>query len=282
MQFQFGSHAIHVNVPSRAILDATVTQHLRARQGFALATINLDHVVKLGCNTAFRDVYAAQDVIVADGNPIVWLSKIAGQPVDLMPGSDLLIPLAKMAASTGRSIALIGSTQKVLNAAGDRLQEIIPDLEIAAKIAPPFNFDPQGADAMQILQQIRASGAGLVFVAFGAPKQETFAALGRTVLPDVGFASIGAALDFISGYYARAPIWVRRLALEWLWRVLNEPRRLIGRYTRCAVVLPLQVVAAVRLRLSGKSQQILSVLPREAIVSRASPSAAGRCGQNET
>lgn len=275
MQFQFGSHAIHVNAPTRDILDATVTQCLRRHQGFALATINLDHVVKLRDDVPFRDVYAAQDVVVADGNPIVWLSRIAGQPVELLPGSDLLIPVAKIAARTGRSIALVGSTEKVLNAAGQKLQEIIPDLEIAIKISPPFNFDPSGDEALHILEQIRASGAGLVFVALGAPKQETFAATGRRVLPDVGFASIGAALDFISGYYARAPLWVRKLALEWLWRVLNEPRRLIGRYTRCALVLPSQVAAAVRLRWSGKSQKVLSDLPREAVVSAGTSHSSG-------
>lgn len=260
-----------MNAPTRDILDATVTQCLRAHQGFALATINLDHMVKLRGDVAFREVYAAQDVVVADGNPIVWLSKIAGQPVELLPGSDLLIPLAKIAARTGRSIALVGSTDKVLNAAGQKLQEIIPDLEIAIKISPPFNFDPRGEEALHILEQIRASGAGLVFVALGAPKQETFAATGRGVLPDVGFASIGAALDFISGYFARAPLWVRKLALEWLWRVLNEPRRLIGRYTRCALVLPSQMVEALQLRWSGKSQKILSAMPREAIVPAGPP-----------
>ncbi|SDW24556.1 polymer biosynthesis protein, WecB/TagA/CpsF family [Roseicitreum antarcticum] len=255
-------------------------QRFRAGEGFALATINLDHVVKLTNDPEFREVYAAQDLVVADGNPIVWLSKIAGLPVDLLPGSDMLIPLAKLAARAGTPIALVGSTDKVLNAAGEQLQKIIPDLQIATKISPPFNFDPRGPDAMLIFEQIRQSGAGMVFVALGAPKQETFAAMGRMVLPGVGFASIGAALDFISGYFVRAPLWVRKLTLEWLWRVLNEPQRLIGRYTRCILVLPRQVVAALLLRWSGASRATLPSVSHVTVPARASEASAG-CRQGE-
>lgn len=251
-------------------------QRFRSGEGFALATINLDHVVKLTHDPCYREVYAAQDLVVADGNPIVWLSKIAGLPVDLLPGSDLLIPMAKLAAGAGIPVAMVGTTDKVLNAAGDRLQEIIPDLQIVAKISPPFGFDPRGAEATAVFDRIRASGAGMVFIALGAPKQETFAAMGRAALPGVGFASFGAALDFISGYYLRAPLWVRKLTLEWLWRVLNEPRRLIGRYTRCVLVLPRQVLAALRLRWSGPLRSPSPKVTHAVVSGRASEVSGGR------
>jgi UDP-N-acetyl-D-mannosaminuronic acid transferase (WecB/TagA/CpsF family) len=75
-----------------------------------------------------------------------------------------------------------------------------------------------------------------------------FAAKGRELAPSVGFASIGAGLDFIAGTQTRAPAWARKLALEWLWRALSSPRRLIPRYAACIAILPAQVVAAIRLR----------------------------------
>jgi exopolysaccharide biosynthesis WecB/TagA/CpsF family protein len=98
------------------------------------------------------------------------------------------------------------------------------------------------------LHDLAAQKVGLCFIALGAPKQEVFAALGRQIAPEVGFASIGAGLDFIAGTQERAPVWVRKLALEWLWRALSSPRRMVPRYAACAAILPLEIAAAVRLR----------------------------------
>ena len=90
----------------------------------------------------------------------------------------------------------------------------------------------------EILAELAASGARLCFLALGAPKQEILAARGHGLLPQVGFVSIGAGLDFIAGAQVRAPVWVRRIAMEWAWRMLGNPRRLAKRYAQCALVLP--------------------------------------------
>ncbi len=90
-------------------------------EGFALATLNLDHLVKLRASGAFRRAYGAQDLVVADGNPIVWLSRLAGRKVELVPGgSDMVLPLAEVAADEGVRVALVGSTEESLVAAGGR------------------------------------------------------------------------------------------------------------------------------------------------------------------
>lgn len=249
--FQFdigGSESIAVNVPDRASLVERVGTHLGDRRGFALATINLDHLVKLQASDRFRRAYRAQDMVVADGNPIVWLSRMASRPVELAPGSDLVVPLAGIAAEHDVPIALLGATEPVLEAAAERLCREIPGLGIAACLAPSQDFDPDGAEADALLAELGRSGAGLTLLALGAPRQETFAARGRAVLPEMGFVSIGAGLDFLAGSQVRAPLWVRRLALEWLWRVLSNPRRLGGRYARCALILPQLVVMALRQR----------------------------------
>jgi len=249
MLFRFGAYLIHVNVRSRSALMQAVRARLVDRQGFALATINLDHLVKLHRNPAFRSVYAAQDLVVADGNPIVWLSRLARRPVALVPGSDLVVPLARIAAETNTAVALIGTTDAALAAAAARLRADIPGLNISLTEAPAMGFDPEGPAARALLAQVAAS-AGLCFIALGAPRQETFAALGRKLAPQTGFASVGAGLDFLAGTQRRAPGWVRAISMEWLWRALSQPRRLVPRYVGCAMILPRQVLAAWRLRFS--------------------------------
>ncbi|MGH1577961.1 WecB/TagA/CpsF family glycosyltransferase [Planktotalea sp.] len=215
-----------------------IAQRFESRQGFALATINLDHVTKLEQDEGFRSAYAAQDLVVADGNPIVWVSQLARAPVDLLPGSELVVPLTKLAAQKDAPIALIGSSDESLEAAGNALKREAPNVRIAYICAPEFGFDPEGESARKILSELAASGAQLAFLALGAPKQERFAALGRELAPSVGFASIGAGLDFLSGTQVRAPKWVRQIAMEWLWRMLGNPKRLVGRYAQSAMALP--------------------------------------------
>lgn len=248
MKFRFGSTEVKVNIANRSELLTTVAARLAAGQGFALATINLDHLVKLRDSDTFRKSYAAQDLIVADGNPIVWLSQLAQKPVSLVPGSDLVDPLAKLAAKVGATVALVGSTQLALDGAARHLVDVSPGLKIALCHAPAMGFDPQGPMAGKVLADLARLDVGLCFVALGAPKQEAFAAHGRAVAPKVGFVSVGAGLDFIAGNQTRAPLWLRQIAMEWAWRALTNPNRLIPRYIACAAILPSQIAAAWRLR----------------------------------
>ena len=244
--------AVHLTHTSRHGLMADIERHLRARKGFALATLNLDHIVKLRSDAAFRAAYLGQTHVVADGNPIVWLSRMAGRQVELIPGSDNTRPLVALAARTGTPLAFLGSTEETLAAAGAVLQAEHPGLEIAAAIAPPFGFDPEGETAAAALAQIEASGAGMCLLALGAPKQEILAARGRELAPSVGFVSIGAGLDFISGKQRRAPRLVRKMALEWLWRMLSNPGRLARRYLACIAVMP-GLVRSARAEAAGES-----------------------------
>lgn len=248
MEFRYSDSIIRVNMSDAPALMQEIRQRFRTGRGFALATINLDHLVKLRQEPAFRAAYAAQDLVVADGNPIVWLSKLAAHPVSLVPGSDLVLPLCQLAASENIPIALVGSTDEALTAAAADITAKVPQVRIVARIAPPMGFDAESDAAGDILRQIEASGARLAFLALGAPRQEMLAARGRRETPAVGFASIGAGLDFLAGNQRRAPQWVRRIAMEWAWRMLSAPRRLVPRYARCAAILPAEAVAALRQR----------------------------------
>lgn len=255
MRFWGESFDVTVNVPDWVALERHVSSRLRAGDGFSLATVNLDHLVKLREDARFRDAYAEQDLIVADGNPIVWMSKLAGRPVSLIPGSDAILPLVRIAAAHRKTLALVGSTEDTLAAARAYLEREVPGTRVVAAIAPPMGFDPVGTSADAILDELGASGAEIALLALGAPKQELFAAYGRGRLEHVGFISIGAGLDFLSGAQRRAPGWVRAIAMEWLWRALSQPTRLIPRYAKCLAILPVEVAHALKLRLGPVSSR---------------------------
>ena len=248
MKFAFGDTEIVITHPDAATLLADVAQHLRDGRGFSLATINLDHLVKLRANPMFRAAYAVQDMVVADGNPIVWLSRLARHPVSLVPGSDLVLPLVRVATKLGRPVVLFGSTPTALAGAVAALGASVPGVRIARTIAPDFGFNPVGPEAEALLRQINDIGPCLCLIALGAPKQEQLAALGRRLAPQAGFASVGAGVDFLSGHQQRAPEWSRRLALEWAWRAAQNPRRMVPRYLSCAAILPGQAWQAWRRR----------------------------------
>lgn len=240
--------AVRINAPDAAALLSAVEARLRAGEGFAVATVNLDHMVKLRGDQAFRAAYARQTYVVADGNPIVWLCALAGRKVDLTPGSELVTPLCALAARLGAPLALLGANDETLDAAAARLEADHPGLKVVAKIAPPYGFDPNGAGADACLEQVAASGAQLCLLALGAPKQEILAARALDKVPGCGFVSVGAGVDFVTGAQVRAPVWVRRLAMEWLWRLASSPRRLFGRYLGCALILPGLAISAIRSR----------------------------------
>ena len=249
-----GQAPVVVTVSNRDALLADLRQRFETATGFSVATLNLDHVVKLRRDPAFRAAYARQTHVTADGNPIVWLSRLAGQrDIRLVPGSELVDPVAGLAVQCGADVALFGATDTSLAAAAHALEARHPGLKVVSRQAPPMGFDPEGALADEAIAAIGASGARLVFVALGAPKQERFAARALECLPQVGFLSIGAGLDFLSGAQKRAPQWVQTLCAEWLWRMASDPRRLATRYGACLAALPGLTLRAVTARSGGTS-----------------------------
>ncbi|MGR3465778.1 WecB/TagA/CpsF family glycosyltransferase [Limimaricola sp.] len=249
MEFRLGAQAVRVTVPAREALLSDVGRRLEAREGFALATLNLDHMVKLRRDPGFCDAYDRHELVTADGNPVVWLARLSGQRVDLLPGADLILPLARQAARRGAPLGLIGATEETLIRAGAAIEAAAPGVRIAARIAPPMGFDPESPEADAILDQAVAAGARLIFLAMGAPRQERFAARARLRHPDLALVSIGAGLDFLAGTQKRAPRVIRWLALEWLWRVAHDPVRLAARYASCFAILPGLVMRALHVRL---------------------------------
>jgi len=243
---------IDVTAVSQGELLEDLEDRLERSEGFCLATLNLDHIVKLRAHEYFQTAYRRHTHVTADGKPIVWLSRLAGRHIELITGSDLIDPLSAVAARLSVPVALFGSTQETLEQAGDVLCERHPGLQVVARMSPEMGFDPFGPEADDYIEAIRQSGARLCLVALGAPKQELFASRAARLLPETGFVSIGAGLDFLAGAQIRAPRVMRALGGEWLWRMMSDPRRLAPRYAACFAVLPSLFVDALRVRLTER------------------------------
>lgn len=244
-----------VNVSTRPAFLSDLRTHLTHGRGFSIATLNLDHAVKLRRDPNFRAAYDAHTHVTADGRPIVWLSALAGQSVDLITGSDLVDPIVALCAETGAPVALLGSTDDILTGAAGALMQRHAGLDVVACLAPPMGFEPDSEGGAAMVLALRESGAQVCLLALGAPKQELFAATASKSLPQMGFVSIGAGLDFVVGAQKRAPGLVRALALEWLWRLMANPGRLARRYGQCFAILPDLTRRAISMRLQRPAEK---------------------------
>lgn len=238
------------NYPALATIDgqdinlATLDQAISATvgranagAGFRLFTLNLDHLVKRREDAAFRAAYADADFISADGAPVAFLARRKSPGVERTTGADLVVPLCAAAARNDLPVALFGSNIATLEKSGAELTSRCPGLVIAHCEAPPYGFDPTSPAAEAAAARIAASGARIVFVALGAPKQELFAAHIKRHAPGLGMVCIGAALDFIAGTQKRAPALFQKTGLEWLWRLGTNPARMLKRYIASARML---------------------------------------------
>lgn len=221
-----------VNIGAQDELIARVIADARSGIGGSVFTLNLDHLVKLRDDARFRAAYERATYVTADGAPVVKLARGLGAPVDLVTGADLVVPLCEAAARAGVSVHLFGTSEAIRTEAAEKLLAAMPGLIIAGSESPPLGFDPEGDEARAAVDRIAASGAGICFVALGAPKQELFADSAVLRSTGVMYVCIGAALDFISGHSKRAPAIFQRTGTEWVWRLMQEPRRLGMRYAR--------------------------------------------------
>ncbi len=235
---QFIVQGVEVNCDALGATTSRIVGDCNSESSFAVFTLNLDHVVKLQDDASFRAAYRRARYVTADGMPVVWAGRLSGAPVERVTGADLIEPLCAEAAKAGCPVYLFGSEFASLASAARHLKAAIPDLELSGVCAPEFGFDPTSERAAEYARQIARSGAKICFVALGAPKQEVFSSFAIDRVDGVAFVCIGAGLDFLSGKQKRAPGWVGRYGVEWLWRLLSNPRRLAARYVRCLLILP--------------------------------------------
>ncbi len=204
---------------------------LRTGKRDLVFTPNTDHIVKLAHEDTFREAYDRATLILADGAPVVWASRLVGKPLrSRVPGSALLPALCGRAAQRGWRLFFLGGLPGVAELAAARLTKRFPDLNVVGNYAPPFGFELDPEECQRIVRMVRATRPDILFVGVGAPKQEKWAAAHLEALDVPLIVCTGAAFDFAAGTVRRAPTWMQKAGLEWLFRLVQEPRRLWRRY----------------------------------------------------
>ncbi len=194
-------------------------------------TANVDHLMLLRRDDAFRRVYARADLVTCDSIPLKWALAFLGRPVKgRVAGADMLFTLAEAAAARGWRLFYLGAAPGVAAAAARELATRYPGLNVVGTHAPPVMPWPDLARDEETLELIRAARPDILLVAFGAPKQELWLDAVREALKVPVGIGVGAAFDFAAGTVKRAPVWVQNIGLEWFWRLCQEPRRLWRRY----------------------------------------------------
>ncbi len=228
---------------------ARIHQFLRSGQPHQVVTVNLDFLSIAARDPEFQATLNTADLAVADGMPLVWLSRLRGQPLpERVAGVELVTESCRVAAELDRGVFLLGAAPGVAEAAGRRLQSMYPRLRIAGTYSPPIG--PLSLQENQrIVEAVRASGADLLFVALGAPRQDLWIREHQAQLHVSVAMGVGCVLDLLAGAVSRAPLWMQRSGLEWVYRLTHEPGRLWRRY----LVNDLPMLA--RLVLAGPSDE---------------------------
>ena len=194
----------------------------RAQVCQQIVTVNPEFVMNAQRNKDFRTAINAAALIVADGVGVVWATRYLGRPVpERVTGTDLLPELAQRCAAAGYRLYLLGAAPGIAEAAGARLQELTPGLVIAGTYAG----SPAPNEEEEIIERVRAAHADVLCVAYGAPAQDLWIWRNLARLPVAVAIGVGGAYDFLSGRQQRAPVFLRKLGLEWLYRLYREPWR---------------------------------------------------------
>ena len=197
--------------------------------GGFVCVANVHMLVEARQRPEFREVLETADLVTPDGMPLVWMMRRGGNPCqERVAGMDLLPALCVRAADEGVPVFFLGATQEVLDAMRSRLQAEVPQLKIAGMVAPPFRpLAP--AENRALVDTINRSGARILLIALGCPKQEEWMYRNRDQIGAV-MVGLGAAFGVYAGLQRRAPHAMQRSGLEWLFRLSQEPKRLWKRY----------------------------------------------------
>lgn len=216
---------------------ALIEEQIREGGFHQVATANVDFLKNAIGNPSLRDVLCSCDMIVPDGMPVVWMSRLIGTPLkERVTGVDLVERLAEVSARRGYGIFLLGASEGRSQRAAKALRQRFPELRIVGRYSPAVQTLDK-MDHEEILRRIEEARPEILLVAFGNPKQEQWLAMHRDRLKVPVCIGVGGTFDSLSGTVPRAPRWMQRNGLEWLHRTLQEPRRLAARYLSDAICL---------------------------------------------
>ncbi len=216
-----------------------------------VVTPNLDHAVMLQENQAFAQSYANASLVLADGMPLVWASKLSKTSLPARVAGSDLVPAVLSACPRKTRVYFLGAREEASKRAVENVLESYPQVEIVGRMSPPLGFENSREWNDRIISDIKNSRAQLIVVGLGAPKQELWVHHHSAQLSATVALCVGATIDFLAGTVHRAPQWTHALGLEWLHRLASDPRRLTKRYAKDAFCLPKLLLDDARERRKG-------------------------------
>lgn len=196
-----------------------------------VVTPNVDHIVKLEKDIELQKVYDKADLILTDGMPLIWISKLKSNPIkEKVSGSDLFPKVCELAANKGYKVFLLGAAEGVAQKAADNLKAKYPKLIVSGTYSPSYGFEKKDDEINHIISLINEVKPDILAVGLGAPKQEKFIYKYKDKLNVPISLAIGASIDFEAGNIERAPKWMQKCGLEWFYRLCKEPKRMFKRY----------------------------------------------------
>lgn len=207
-----------------------VAELIAAGEGGYIVTPNVDHVVQAEHSEALRAAYAEASLSLVDGQPLLWLSKLMGEPLpEKISGSDFVPELIRLAAHEHWRVFFLGAAEGVGAKAAEVFRRQYPGVQIKTH-SPTFGFDGDPAESTNVLHMVREAEPQILVLALGCPKQELLMHRWRRELGAAVAIGAGATLDFVAGNITRSPTWMSAAGLEWLYRLAREPGRLAHRY----------------------------------------------------
>lgn len=211
---------------------ALIEKMLASRQPHYLVTANVDFLVQARSDVELHRILADAHLVLCDGTPLVWASRILGNRLpERVAGADLVPLLIRMAAEKGYRLFLLGATPDSAAKAVRKLRARHPSLVIAGHYSPPFRQLLE-MDHEEIRRRVIEAQADILLVSFGCPKQEKWMWMHYRSLPVPVTVGVGATIDFLAGQVRRAPCWMQKTGTEWVFRLAQEPRRLFRRYMK--------------------------------------------------
>jgi N-acetylglucosaminyldiphosphoundecaprenol N-acetyl-beta-D-mannosaminyltransferase len=205
-----------------------------------VVTPNVNHAVLYQKHEGLCRAYESADLVLADGAPLVMASRLLGKNLpERVAGSDLVPALFNATRPEDRlRVFLLGGAPGVPMRAAANMEARWPGVEVVGTYSPPFGFENDDSENRTILQLISESQPDVLVVGFGAPKQELWVHKHHAQIEARVALCVGATIDFLAGHKPRAPKWMRKSGLEWLHRIITEPRRLSGRYVHDGLHFP--------------------------------------------
>jgi N-acetylglucosaminyldiphosphoundecaprenol N-acetyl-beta-D-mannosaminyltransferase len=201
------------------------------RKGAVIFTPNVQRVVAAHQDAQIRDIYRQADLLLPDGMPLYWASRLLKRRLkERVAGSDLIFTFSERAAQKGYRVFLLGAAPGVAARAAEKLKTDYPGLKVAGTYSPPIGFENDDREIARIEDLLRDSKPDLLFLALGLPKEERFLWKHKDRIRVPVAIGVGASIDFAAGEARRAPRWVQRIGFEWLFRLFQDPGRLWKRY----------------------------------------------------